>query len=230
MILAIPNKKTMIRTSDMDEDDALLLRQSFSSLKGKNIEIITSPLIKSYIEKLFSRFSVFPSNYRVEFRDIIKLDSGNGVYYLIYVSIGLGYQYSPKYGQKYNESEYQVWGCARLCDNFDKVIVQPKTEIENAVAKFLMKLFRSTEDIFPEHALFNKKYDLSTSDKQKTREFFNDKVIKTIAGSKGLNLAINEDEIVIGFSKIISSTNTRTLTSIFDNIPFLQKESHAAEF
>ncbi len=200
-------------TIGIDQEVAELMEQSYKLLQDRShVQIISDKHIIEEISGFFSSIKLSSKRYSFFTKNIIQVGDSPGRY-IVHCLLDYGYS-GIRSGQQDNGIDIEVWGYAKLKDDFGTVLLRPETGIDKIVNRF----FPSDID-FPENEKFSDRYYLVSSESQKADKLFSPQLLNILAMQDDINLYINKHQLIAGIiDESISIKNTLFIEKILSAI------------
>ena len=186
-----------------DEIDAFL--DTYNNLRSK--------FDASFIDKFDIDFSKFesPKGYdNHELREVIQLTNAA---YIAFVEVS--YSYTGSKGARHSKSEFQIWGIARMHNNFGHLFIKREGFTEK-----LLDFIKPMELDFENDREFSKKFYVLAKDKNKATLNLSQVIRNAILNCKvkEFSLEILENTLIIGNSKHINPNEVLDLADFIDTV------------
>jgi hypothetical protein len=210
----------MLNIDGFLDNERALLQNSFNNLTQKdNIEILNSQIEKGKIFRQTIDDIKIPINSNFSFQNFFKVSVEQGCFYIAQCLVDFGYPIGPRRLQSF-ERKYQFisLGIANLKVDLGITQLRPETKSDQ-----LIKRFFNYDIEFEDTDKFNKKYYLTSNNKEDVKKHFNSAFLKVIAKYDDILISTIGNKMYVSFDKELEQNQLKKTQDIFSRLNCLDK-------
>ncbi|MDA3613299.1 hypothetical protein [Polluticaenibacter yanchengensis] len=206
----------------LENEELKLLQKSYQLIEDQCVIIKDDNLISHITNSILQLVSKAQySVYTIQM--LLQTNKDHPTSYIAFAILDAGYPVKSNLTQSHIRVYHLlINGFAHLSTDFGKTIIRPATKLDKMVSRFWNSSIK-----FEGADLFNKRYYLESTEKEKVKSLFNIEFLKSISKMNNISICIEHNKMVISFLTPLKPGHSVMLANILNNCHFISNGENA---